>query len=216
MSAGAVAPVEGGGVPSGPPGLPGEGPGRAATADTGAPAGSAAAGGRRRRLPRPGPLQGVEKRRQPGGSSGRRRREVPGNRTVAAEVGGGGGCTDRERKEVVCRRVGSKYREGFQTRDNAILAVDFLLFTLLWCHAQCSCHSATCESPVRVCSLHHHPSVHPLCADSTPMSAFQLSYIDQILKNPDVFCLADFQCYMVDVTQLKVPPEKDNKELNTW
>ncbi|XP_043234309.1 CCR4-NOT transcription complex subunit 1-like isoform X1 [Amphibalanus amphitrite] len=44
----------------------------------------------------------------------------------------------------------------------------------------------------------------------------QLSYIDQILKNPDVFCLADYQCYMVDVSQLKVPPEKDNKELNTW
>ncbi|XP_037084920.1 CCR4-NOT transcription complex subunit 1-like [Pollicipes pollicipes] len=44
----------------------------------------------------------------------------------------------------------------------------------------------------------------------------QLSYIKQILKCWDVFCLADYQCHMVDTSQLKMPPEKESREVNTW
>lgn len=44
----------------------------------------------------------------------------------------------------------------------------------------------------------------------------QLAYLSQILKNADIFCLADFQCHLVDVSQLKVVPDKDNKEISNW
>lgn len=44
----------------------------------------------------------------------------------------------------------------------------------------------------------------------------QFSLIHQILKNPDVFCFADFPCLTVSVDVLKSPPEHDSKEMANW
>ncbi|XP_021921568.1 CCR4-NOT transcription complex subunit 1 isoform X2 [Zootermopsis nevadensis] len=44
----------------------------------------------------------------------------------------------------------------------------------------------------------------------------QFSLVQQILKNPDVFCFADYQFHSVAVDILKAPPESDNKEITTW
>ncbi|XP_076264687.1 CCR4-NOT transcription complex subunit 1 isoform X3 [Rhynchophorus ferrugineus] len=44
----------------------------------------------------------------------------------------------------------------------------------------------------------------------------QFSLIQQILKNPDVFCFADYRCVSVAVDVLKTPPEQDSKELANW
>nr|CAD7424776.1 unnamed protein product [Timema monikensis] len=44
----------------------------------------------------------------------------------------------------------------------------------------------------------------------------QFSLIQQILKNPDVFCFADYPFHSVTVDILKAPPESDNKEITTW
>jgi CCR4-NOT transcription complex subunit 1 len=40
--------------------------------------------------------------------------------------------------------------------------------------------------------------------------------VQQILKNPDVFCFADYPFHSVAVDILKAPPESDNKEITTW
>lgn len=44
----------------------------------------------------------------------------------------------------------------------------------------------------------------------------QLSLIQNILKNPDIFCFADYPFLSVNVDVLKAPPESDNKEIATW
>jgi CCR4-NOT transcription complex subunit 1 len=44
----------------------------------------------------------------------------------------------------------------------------------------------------------------------------QFSLVHQILKNPDVFCFADYPFHSVAVDILKAPPESDNKEITTW
>ncbi|CAH1107243.1 unnamed protein product [Psylliodes chrysocephalus] len=44
----------------------------------------------------------------------------------------------------------------------------------------------------------------------------QFSLIQNILKNPDVFCFADYSCAPVAVDVLKTPPEQDSKELANW
>lgn len=44
----------------------------------------------------------------------------------------------------------------------------------------------------------------------------QLSLFQQILKNPDVFCFADYPYHAVGIDVLKAPPENDNKEIATW
>ncbi|KAL3275904.1 hypothetical protein HHI36_020639 [Cryptolaemus montrouzieri] len=44
----------------------------------------------------------------------------------------------------------------------------------------------------------------------------QYSLIQTILKNPDVFCFADFPCISVAVDVLKTPPEQDSKDLANW
>ncbi|CAH1997116.1 unnamed protein product [Acanthoscelides obtectus] len=44
----------------------------------------------------------------------------------------------------------------------------------------------------------------------------QYSLIQCILKNPDVFCFADYSCVPVAVDVLKTPPEQDSKELANW
>ncbi|XP_067012333.2 CCR4-NOT transcription complex subunit 1 isoform X3 [Anabrus simplex] len=44
----------------------------------------------------------------------------------------------------------------------------------------------------------------------------QMSLIQQILKNPDLFCLADYLFHSVAVDILKASPESDNKEITTW
>lgn len=45
---------------------------------------------------------------------------------------------------------------------------------------------------------------------------FQLSWIQQILSNPDVFCFADYPCHTVVIDLLKTAPEDDNREIATW
>ncbi|KAK4872711.1 hypothetical protein RN001_014740 [Aquatica leii] len=44
----------------------------------------------------------------------------------------------------------------------------------------------------------------------------QFSLIQQILKNSDVFCFADYPFLSVPVDILKTPPEQDSKELGNW
>lgn len=44
----------------------------------------------------------------------------------------------------------------------------------------------------------------------------QFSLIQQILKNPDVFCFGDYPCALVTVETLKTPPEPDGKDLSNW
>ncbi|VDN01607.1 unnamed protein product [Thelazia callipaeda] len=43
----------------------------------------------------------------------------------------------------------------------------------------------------------------------------QLSWIEQILQNPDVFCFTDYPHKLVNLTSLKVQPE-ETRELNNW
>lgn len=44
----------------------------------------------------------------------------------------------------------------------------------------------------------------------------QFSLIQNILKNSDVFCFADYPCVSVAVDLLKTPPEQDSKDLANW
>ncbi|KAI5105515.1 CCR4-NOT transcription complex subunit 1, partial [Silurus meridionalis] len=44
----------------------------------------------------------------------------------------------------------------------------------------------------------------------------QLSFIQQSLMSPEVFCFADFPCHAVVIDILKAPPEDDNREIATW
>lgn len=44
----------------------------------------------------------------------------------------------------------------------------------------------------------------------------QLSLLSQILKNPDIFCVADYPHHPINVEILKSPPEPDNKKLASW
>ncbi|XP_072518975.1 CCR4-NOT transcription complex subunit 1 isoform X2 [Salminus brasiliensis] len=44
----------------------------------------------------------------------------------------------------------------------------------------------------------------------------QLSFIQQSLMSPDVFCFADYPCHTVAIDILKAPPEDDNREIATW
>ncbi|XP_014252247.1 CCR4-NOT transcription complex subunit 1 isoform X3 [Cimex lectularius] len=44
----------------------------------------------------------------------------------------------------------------------------------------------------------------------------QLSLLQQILKNPDIFCLADYPFHSIPVEILKTPPETENKEVTNW
>ncbi|XP_063987616.1 CCR4-NOT transcription complex subunit 1 [Diachasmimorpha longicaudata] len=44
----------------------------------------------------------------------------------------------------------------------------------------------------------------------------QFSLIQQILKNPDIFCFADYAYHSVTVDVLKSAPEGDSKEAQTW
>ena len=44
----------------------------------------------------------------------------------------------------------------------------------------------------------------------------QFSLVQQILKNPDIFCFADYPCHPVTVDVLKAAPEADTKEAQTW
>lgn len=44
----------------------------------------------------------------------------------------------------------------------------------------------------------------------------QLSWIQQVLSNPDVFCFADYPCHTVVIDLLKTAPEDDNRETATW
>ncbi|KAL6480901.1 hypothetical protein MHYP_G00119340 [Metynnis hypsauchen] len=44
----------------------------------------------------------------------------------------------------------------------------------------------------------------------------QLSFIQQSLLSPEVFCFADYPCHTVAIDILKAPPEDDNREIATW
>ncbi|KAF4094314.1 hypothetical protein AMELA_G00011610 [Ameiurus melas] len=44
----------------------------------------------------------------------------------------------------------------------------------------------------------------------------QLSFIQQSLMSPEVFCFADYPCHAVVIDILKAPPEDDNREIATW
>ncbi|KAK2550448.1 CCR4-NOT transcription complex subunit 1 [Acropora cervicornis] len=44
----------------------------------------------------------------------------------------------------------------------------------------------------------------------------QLSWIQQILSNPDVFCFTDYPCHTVVIDLLKTAPEDDNRETAPW
>lgn len=44
----------------------------------------------------------------------------------------------------------------------------------------------------------------------------QLSWIQQILASPDLFCFADYPCHTVVIDLLKTAPEDDNREIATW
>ncbi|XP_026284061.1 CCR4-NOT transcription complex subunit 1 [Frankliniella occidentalis] len=44
----------------------------------------------------------------------------------------------------------------------------------------------------------------------------QFSLLQQILKNPDIFCITDYPFHSAPVDVLKAPPESDNKEIATW
>lgn len=44
----------------------------------------------------------------------------------------------------------------------------------------------------------------------------QLSFIQQSLMSPEVFCFADYPCHTVAIDILKAPPEDDNREIATW
>ncbi|XP_078337543.1 CCR4-NOT transcription complex subunit 1-like isoform X2 [Crassostrea virginica] len=44
----------------------------------------------------------------------------------------------------------------------------------------------------------------------------QLSFIVQSLRNPDVFCFADYPCHTVVIDILKSSPDEDNREIVTW
>ena len=45
---------------------------------------------------------------------------------------------------------------------------------------------------------------------------FQLSWISTAIKNPDVFCFADFRCRSVNLEQLKTLPDEENRDIATW
>ncbi|XP_066906424.1 CCR4-NOT transcription complex subunit 1 isoform X2 [Halyomorpha halys] len=44
----------------------------------------------------------------------------------------------------------------------------------------------------------------------------QVSFLQQILKNPDIFCFSDHPFHQVAVDILKAPPETENKEIASW
>ncbi|XP_070574645.1 LOW QUALITY PROTEIN: CCR4-NOT transcription complex subunit 1-like [Ptychodera flava] len=44
----------------------------------------------------------------------------------------------------------------------------------------------------------------------------QLSWIQQALANPDVFCFSDYPCHTAVIDILKAPPDDDNREIATW
>lgn len=43
-----------------------------------------------------------------------------------------------------------------------------------------------------------------------------MSLIQHILQNADIFCFADYPYRSVSVDSLKVVPDLDNKDINTW
>ena len=45
---------------------------------------------------------------------------------------------------------------------------------------------------------------------------FQLSFILQSLRNPDVFCFADYPCHSVVIDILKAAPDDENRDIATW
>ncbi|XP_064610278.1 CCR4-NOT transcription complex subunit 1-like isoform X2 [Liolophura sinensis] len=44
----------------------------------------------------------------------------------------------------------------------------------------------------------------------------QLSFIVQSIRNPDIFCLADYPCHTVVIDILKTPPDDDKREVAIW
>ncbi|CAH0545815.1 unnamed protein product [Brassicogethes aeneus] len=67
-------------------------------------------------------------------------------------------------------------------------------------------------------SVGFHPETFPIDQFYKRWTNFegQFSLVQNILKNPDVFCFADYPCVSVAVDILKTPPEQDSKELANW
>lgn len=43
-----------------------------------------------------------------------------------------------------------------------------------------------------------------------------MTWIQQCLLHPEIFCFADYPCHSVAVDNLKAPPEDDNRDIATW
>jgi len=48
------------------------------------------------------------------------------------------------------------------------------------------------------------------------MFFLQISWISHSLKNPDVFCFADYNYRPVAIDILKTPPDSENRDIKTW
>ena len=70
--------------------------------------------------------------------------------------------------------------------------------------------SSDCRNPDIKSITFHQIWVQAVC------SLFQLSWIQQILSNPGIFCFADYPCHTVVIDLLKTVPEDDNREICTW
>lgn len=70
--------------------------------------------------------------------------------------------------------------------------------------------SHDCRNPDLKSITFHQIRVKDVC------SLFQLSWIQQILSNPGIFCFADYPCHTVVIDLLKTVPEDDNREISTW
>lgn len=51
---------------------------------------------------------------------------------------------------------------------------------------------------------------------SNIFSLFQLSFIVQSLRNPDVFCFADYPCHAVVIDILKTAPDDEKRDIAVW
>ena len=61
------------------------------------------------------------------------------------------------------------------------------------------------------CEINKMTTVHSQCCLS-----LQLSLVIQSLRNPDVFCFADYPCHLVVIDILKTAPDDEKPDIKTW
>ena len=44
----------------------------------------------------------------------------------------------------------------------------------------------------------------------------QLSWIGQLILNPDIVCFGDFTMRPLNISCLKIPPDENNREIRNW